>query len=203
MHESFFLLLAVEQLLTSPGGSYWYDHQLGLLNIRISLSLNFLDISSLPLKSKLISIYFPNLEELSFLFVCAFPNDSRISLDCKRTSLTLSISSCWATFVTYNIVLGRWLQTSSFLTLAMYLMITLLASVLPLPDSPEHIISNTCSRYHSWLTWYDNAGVLSIPSHRFVGSICYGKYVGRPFEDFSTFIENQLISFPKLRLIFL
>ena len=67
----------------------------------------------LPLKSKFMSMYFPNLEELSFLLVCAFPNASRISFDWSRTSLTLSILSCWATFVTwdyssYSFVMKYW-----------------------------------------------------------------------------------------------
>ena len=91
-------------------------------------------------------------------------------------------------------MLVRWLQSSFFLTFAMYLMITLLASVFPLPDSPTNIISNTCTRYHSSLTRNNNASVLSIPSHRFVGSIRYGKYVGWPFKDFSTFNKNYIIS---------
>ena len=44
-----------------------------------------------PLKSKSISMYFPNLLELSFLFVRALPKLSKTALDFRRTSLTLQI----------------------------------------------------------------------------------------------------------------
>ena len=47
----------------------------------------------LTLKSKLMSMYFPNLEELSFLLVLALPKASRISLDWSRTFLARSIST--------------------------------------------------------------------------------------------------------------
>lgn len=42
-----------------------------------------------PLKSKSMSMYFPNLLELSFLTVLALPKLSKIALDFKRMSLTL------------------------------------------------------------------------------------------------------------------
>ena len=42
-----------------------------------------------PLKSKSMSMYFPNLLELSFLIVLALPKLSKIALDFKRMSLTL------------------------------------------------------------------------------------------------------------------
>ena len=41
-------------------------------------------LSSAPLKSKLMSMYLPNLLLLSFLLVCAFPNDSRMSFDWNK-----------------------------------------------------------------------------------------------------------------------
>ena len=53
-----------------------------------------------PLKSKLMSMYLPNLEELSFRFVLAFPKASKMSFDCNKTFLALSISACPEIFVT-------------------------------------------------------------------------------------------------------
>ena len=42
-----------------------------------------------PLKSKFISMYLPNLLELSFLFVLALPKLSRMAFDFKRMFFTL------------------------------------------------------------------------------------------------------------------
>ena len=57
-------------------------------------------IVKLALKSKLMSMYFPNREELSFLLVLALPNASRMSLDCSSTFFARSISACPDTLVT-------------------------------------------------------------------------------------------------------
>ena len=43
-----------------------------------------------PLKSKLMSMYLPNLDELSLRLVFALPNDSKIAFDCSSTFFTLN-----------------------------------------------------------------------------------------------------------------
>ena len=53
-----------------------------------------------PLKSKLISMYLPNREELSLRLVLALPKASKMSLDCNKTFLARSISFWPDTFVT-------------------------------------------------------------------------------------------------------
>jgi hypothetical protein len=45
-------------------------------------------------------MYFPNLDELSFRFVLAFPNASKMSFDCSSTFFARSISACPETMVT-------------------------------------------------------------------------------------------------------
>ena len=74
-----------------------------------------------PLKSKIISIYFPKRLELSLRFVLAFPKHSKIVFDWTRIFLTLSMS-----FFPLALVIAD-----------MYLRTIFEASVFPLPDSPE------------------------------------------------------------------
>ena len=45
-------------------------------------------------------MYFPNLEELSFRFVLALPNASKMSFDWSKTFFARSISACPETLVT-------------------------------------------------------------------------------------------------------
>ena len=103
-----------------------------------------LSVRKLPLKSKLISMYLPNLEELSLRFVLALPKASRMSLDCKRTFLARSISACPDTFVTAAIYLSRMEKmvnqlfcsflrkgTKTLVKLSIYLCYTLVLFKLP------------------------------------------------------------------------
>ena len=62
------------------------------------------------------SIYFPNLLELSLRIVLAFPNDSRSGLASRICSVIVLLPDLF--------------------TAARYCMISLVASVLPAPDSP-------------------------------------------------------------------
>uniref|UniRef100_A0A224XXU1 Putative secreted protein n=1 Tax=Panstrongylus lignarius TaxID=156445 RepID=A0A224XXU1_9HEMI len=64
-------------------------------------------------------MYFPNLLELSFLVVFAFPNASKTGFDCNNLSFTV----CTCPLLSD--------------TVAIYSNTFLLASVLPEPDSPE------------------------------------------------------------------
>ena len=57
-------------------------------------------MAPLPLKSKLMSMYLPKRDELSFRLVLALPNASKMSLDCSKTFLARSISAWPETLVT-------------------------------------------------------------------------------------------------------
>ena len=75
----------------------------------------------------------------------------------------------------------------------MYLIMTLLASVLPAPDSPDHYKNHykiTKSINSQFVTWYNNTGVLSIPSHGFVRCISNGENVRRSLENFSSWKQT-------------
>ena len=74
-----------------------------------------------PLKSKETSMNFPNRDELSLDRVLAFPNDSRIILDCRI----------------WNLV--KWNSRGCPVIAARYCSDNFMASVLPEPDSPVKI----------------------------------------------------------------
>jgi hypothetical protein len=94
-----------------------------------------------PLKSKLMSMYLPKREELSFLLVLALPNVSRIAFDCSSTFFTLhkKLFVGIKTLHKNELILFH-LSISccppALVTAAMYFIIIFDASVFPLPDSP-------------------------------------------------------------------
>lgn len=77
--------------------------------------------TGLPSKLNCMSMYFPNRLELSFLFVLALPNASKMGLEKINLSLHFSTSPLWS------------------VTSAMYWRTFLEASVFPEPDSPKYL----------------------------------------------------------------
>lgn len=117
-----------------------------------------------PLKSKCISMYFPNRDELSFLFVFAFPNASSMEFDWIRTFFTLSISFL-PPIIAINMKFYILLNNNHTHTLICYC---------------RYVLHNNFGSFRfsrSWFSTDDNAGVLSLFFHHSVCSIGNSKNV--------------------------
>ena len=129
---------------------------------------------------KSISIYFPNLDELSFLVVFAFPIASMIGDDAKTRRSTFV--SLFPSFVLPSLVPP---------TVAKYRIAYLALTVLPAPDSPETMIDWSCvylkrkfSIKSTWIlcarfyNWYGKVFIYKssqkIPFHSFESLFCHG-----------------------------
>ncbi len=137
-------------------------------------------------------MYLPNLLELSFLMVFAFPKAFKREEWTLCTKLKKYPHHCIPSRIGFASRICCSIQLCWPLTAARNCSMSLVLSVLPAPDSPLESNSEllTCSIFDYWTVLktrqspYDNTLVMLVPQHVMISIVADRKYVRWKFANF-------------------